>query len=126
MNIIMLFLVTQSFLNIDNKQVFYPEPIRAESTHSYDVLHYLIEIELPMDSRYLEGAVTISARSNEDNLTVADLHLLGLDVDSLKVDGITASYNHNYETLYVNLPQPYNQGDSFDIMVGYSGTVSGG
>ncbi len=126
MNIIMLFLVTQSFLNIDNKQVFYPEPIRAESTHSYDVLHYLIEIELPMDSRYLEGAVTISARSNEDNLTVADLHLLGLNVDSLKVDGITASYNHNYETLYVNLPQPYNQGDSFDIMVGYSGTVSGG
>ena len=125
MNIIMLFLVTQSFLNIDNKQVFYPEPIRAESTHSYDVLHYLIEIELPMDSRYLEGAVTISARSNEDNLLMIDLHLLGLNVDSLKVNGVTASYSHNYETLYVNLPQPYNQGDSFDIMVGYSGTASG-
>jgi aminopeptidase N len=78
-----------------------------------------------MTSRYLEGAVTISARSNQDNLTILDLHLLGLSVDSLKVDGVTASYSHNYETLYVNLPQVYNQGDSFDIMVGYSGTGSG-
>ena len=125
MTILMMFFVAQSFLNIENKQVFYPEPIRAESTHSYDVLHYLIDLELPMTSRYLEGAVTISARSNEDNLTILDLHLLGLSVDSLKVDGVTAFYSHNYETLYVNLPQPYNQGDSFDIMVGYSGTASG-
>ncbi|MBA7522279.1 hypothetical protein ES705_14397 [subsurface metagenome] len=125
MTILMMFFVAQSFLNIENKQVFYPEPIRAESTHSYDVLHYLIDLELPMTSRYLEGAVTISARSNEDNLTILDLHLLGPSVDSLKVDGVPASYSHNYETLYVNLPQPYNQGDSFDIMVGYSGTASG-
>jgi len=124
MNILALILIGQ-FFNIENKQVFYPEPVRAESTHSYDVLHYFIDLDLPMTSRYLEGAVTISARSNQDNLTILDLHLLGLSVDSLKVDGVTASYSHNYETLYVNLPQVYNQGDSFDIMVGYSGTASG-
>jgi aminopeptidase N len=125
MTFFLMFLLNQAFLNIDNKQVLYPEPIMAESTHSYNVLHYLIDIELPMDSRYLEGAVTISARSDEDNLTIIDIHLLDLNVDSAKVDGVTATYNHVYETLYVNLPQPYNQGDSFDIMVGYSGTVSG-
>lgn len=124
MSILALILIGQ-FFNIENKQVFYPEPVRAESTHSYDVLHYYIDLDLPMTSRYLEGAVTISARSNQDNLTIIDLHLLGLSVDSLKVDGVAASYSHNYETLYVNLPQVYNQGDSFDIMVGYSGTGSG-
>ena len=124
MSILALVLIGQ-FFNIENKQVFYPEPVRAESTHSYDVLHYFIDLDLPMTSRYLEGAVTISARSNQDNLTILDLHLLGLSVDSLKVDGVAASYSHNYETLYVNLPQVYNQNDSFDIMVGYSGTASG-
>jgi len=124
MIILTLFLLIQA-LPIENKQVFYPETARAESTHSYDVLHYLIVLDLPMDSRYLEGAVTISVRSNEDNLTMVDLHLLGLGVDSIKVDGVTATYNHIEETLYVNLPQPYYQGDSFDIMVGYSGTASG-
>jgi aminopeptidase N len=123
--LLIILLVNQSFFSYENKQVFYPQPARAESTHSYDVLHYYIDLDLPMTSRYLEGAVTISARSTQDNLTLIDLNLLGLSVDSLKVDGITASYNHNYETLYVNLPQVYNQGDSFDIMVGYSGTCSG-
>jgi aminopeptidase N len=90
MSILALILIGQ-FFNIENKQVFYPEPVRAESTHSYDVLYYLIDLDLPMTSRYLEGAVTISARSNQDNLTILDLHLLGLSVDSLKVDGVTAS-----------------------------------
>lgn len=113
------------YSSIENKQVFYPQPARAESTHSYDVLYYLIELDLPMNSRYLEGAVTISARSNEDNLTMIDLHLQGLNVDSVQVDGVTASYTHTAETLLVNLPQPYYQGDSFDMLVGYSGTGSG-
>ena len=125
MAVVIVLLVGQSFLGVENKQVFYPEVVRAESTHSYDVLHYLIDLNLPMTSRYLEGAVTVSARSNESNLTTVDLHLLGLSVDSVKVDGVTASYNHSGETLFVYLPQPAGMGDSFDIMVGYSGTGSG-
>ena len=125
MTLLALLLVSNSFVHREFKQVCYPEEVRAESTHSYDVLHYLIDLDLPMTSRYLEGAVTISARSNENNLTMVDLHLLGLNVDSIKVDGVTATYNHISETLYVNLPQPFNINDSFDIMVGYSGTTSG-
>jgi aminopeptidase N len=125
MPLLIILLVNQTFFSFENKQALYPEPVRAESTHSYDVLHYYINLDLPMDSRYLDGAVIISAKSTEDNLTMIDLHLSGLSVDSIKVDNMTATYNHNGETLYVNLPQVYNQGDSFDIMVGYSGTGSG-
>lgn len=118
-------LFSQSFPITENKEVFYPEPVRAESTHSYDVLHYLINLNLPMTSRYLAGAVTIAMRSNINNLTQLDLYLAGLNVDSIKVDGISAPYNHIADTLLVNLPQHYNQGDSFNVMVGYSGTASG-
>jgi len=125
MNILMIFLANQIFTNIENKQVFYPEPVMAETTHSYNVLHYLINLNLPMTSRYLEGAVTISMRSSVNNLTEIDLYLLGLNVDSIKVDGISATYNHIAETLYVNLPHAYNQGDSFSVMVGYNGTPTG-
>jgi len=124
MTILVVLILGQSFLGLEHKHVFYPEVAFAESTHSYDVLHYLIELELPMNSRYLEGAVTISARSNESNLTAVDLQLHDLNVDSIKVDGISVSYVHDSDTVYINLPQPYNQGDSFDIMVGYSGTCS--
>ncbi len=125
MAILAVFMVSSFFAATECKHVFYPEVVRAESTHSYDVLHYLIDLELPMTSRDLEGAVTVSARSNENNLTAVNLHLLGLSVDSVKVDGATASYSHNGETLLVYLPQPVNIGDSFDVQIGYSGTGSG-
>jgi aminopeptidase N len=122
---ITLLLFSQFFSEeIEHKQVCHPMSARAESLHSYDVLHYCIDIDLPMTSRYIEGAITMSARSNENNLTMIDMHLLGLGVDSIKVDGVIATYTHNYETLYVNLPQTYNLNDSFDVMVGYSGTAS--
>jgi len=125
MTILALFLLSSSFLGRECKFVYHPEVVRAESTHSYDVLHYLIDLDIPMTSRYLEGAVTMSARSNESNLTVIDMHLLGLNVDSVKVNGLTATYNHVDETLFVNLPQPAGLNDSFDVMVGYSGTTTG-
>jgi len=123
---IALLIISQSFFEeIEHKHIYRPEPVRAESLHSYDVLHYLIDIDLSMTSRYIEGTVTMSACSNQNNLTMIDMHLLGLTVDSIKVDGVTATYTHNYETLFVNLPQAQNLNDSFDVMVGYSGTASG-
>ena len=123
--IILLIIINQNLFDFESKQAFYPESICAESTHSYDVLHYLIDLQLPMNSRYISGAVTIAMRSNLNNLNQIDLYLLSLNVDSIKVDGISATYSHIAETILVNLPHPYNQGDSFSIMVGYSGTASG-
>ncbi len=125
MVILIFLIINQTFSNFENKQVFAPVVTAAESAHSYNVLSYLIKLNLPMTSRYLEGAVTISMRSNENNLTRVDLHLLGLHVDSVKVDRQPATYIHNYETLWVNLPTPHNIGDSFDIMVGYSDSTTG-
>jgi aminopeptidase N len=120
-----LYLLSNSFYAQEYKEPYPYETARAESTHSYDVLHYLIDLNIPMTSRYLEGAVTISARSNQNDLTVLDLHFIGLNVDSVKVNGVAATYNHVSETLYINLPQPFNLDDSFDIQVGYSGTATG-
>lgn len=125
MPILIIFLLCQNSSGHEMKTVFYPEPQRAESTHSYDVLHYLINLNLPMDSRYLAAAVTIAMRSNVNNLNVIDLYLLGFNIDSLKVDGAQATYIHIGDTLWVNLPQVYNQGDSFNVLVGYSGVASG-
>ncbi|MGB9720097.1 MAG: M1 family aminopeptidase [bacterium] len=125
MTFLLILLSNQEFFGLDNKQVFCPEPVYAESTHSYNVLHYFIDLDLPMTSRYLSGAVTIAMRSNINNLNIIDLYLAGLNVDSIKVDGVTSTYTHTGDTLLVNLPVPYNQGDSFNVKVGYSGTASG-
>ncbi|MEO0225926.1 MAG: M1 family metallopeptidase, partial [candidate division WOR-3 bacterium] len=84
-----------------------------------------IRLDLPMDTSYLSGSVTIACRSNVNNLRVVDLHLLTMHVDSVKVNGLSATYLHRNDTLFINLPNPQNQNDSFSIMVGYSGCGSG-
>jgi len=119
------FMFSQFFSIIEDKQVFFPEAVRAESTHSYNVLHYLINLNLPMTSRYLAGAVKIDIRSTINDLNVIDLYLAGLNVDSVRVDDIVANYSHVGDTIFITLPHSYNQGDSFNVMVGYSGTASG-
>ena len=123
---VILLLIINFSPPIENKLVLYPHSTFAESTHSYDVLHYLLDLDVPMDSNFLSGEATIAVKSNENNLTELDLHLADMGVDSIKVDGIAAVYQHIGETLHVYLPKPYNQGDSFNILVGYSGKGSGG
>lgn len=122
---IFLILLTVQFPGFEYREVPVFYGAREDSAHSFDVLHYLINIELPMTTRYLSGCVTIACRSNQNNLQRVDLQLGGLNVDSIRVDGITASYTHIGDSILITLPSVYNLGDSFGIKVGYSGTASG-
>ena len=106
---------------------FCPEPLRqfesrAESTHAYDVLKYELDAVVPMTGRNMEGVNRISCRSQEDNLSTLVLHSCTLTIDSVKVDGITATFSAAGESLVINSPQMYNSGDSFDIEVAYHGS----
>jgi aminopeptidase N len=97
---------------------------RAESTHAYNVLKYELDVGLPMTSRSIAGVNKIHCRSRENGLNSVVLHSYTLTIDSVKVDGVTASFSVAGESLAVNLPQAYNYGDSFAIQVGYHGSWS--
>lgn len=122
---IFLVLLTAQFYGFEYREVPDLSGPREDSAHSFDVLHYLINVELPMTSRYIGGCVTIACRSNQNNLQFVDLQLGGLNVDSVRVDGITAAYTHTADSILITLPHSYNSGDSFGVKVGYSGTASG-
>jgi len=124
MTVFLIFLITQNF-NFEYREVPDFNVALEDSLHSFDVRHYLINVESPMTSRYISGCVTVACRSNQANLLQVDLQLDGLNVDSVRVDGVTATYTYALDTIRVNLPTPMNQGDSFAVMVGYSGTASG-
>jgi aminopeptidase N len=113
--------------NIEAK-CFHPESYlqhaRAESTHAYDVLKYELDVTVPMTSRSIEGVNMIICRSQVDGLNAAVLHSYTLTIDSVRVDGVAATFSTAGESLTVNLPQTYNTGDSFNIEVGYHGAWS--
>ena len=122
---IFLILLAAQFSGFEYREVPNFTALPQDSAHSYDVLHYLINVDLPMTTRYISGCVTIACRSNQNNLQQVDLQLGGLNVDSIRVDGITAAYTHTGDSILITLPAAYNLGDSFGVKVGYSGTASG-
>ncbi len=96
----------------------------AESLHSFDVLKYQLEVNLPMTSRSIQAFNQIKCRSNTNGLNIATLHSYGLIIDTIKVNGISSTYSASNETLYIDLPQTFNYGDSFNITIYYHGSWS--
>ncbi|HIE05736.1 MAG TPA: M1 family peptidase [bacterium (Candidatus Stahlbacteria)] len=112
------------FMFMIGKGIVNPE-VLAESTHTYDALHYYIRLDLPMDARYLDGWVTVAAKSEIANLDSVTLDLYGFAVDSVFVDGQQANFAHPIGVINIELPVPQQAGDSFDIDVFYHGYGTG-
>lgn len=125
-----LILLIWSQWGLDNPEAKYFCPMpdyqlpRAESTHSFNVLKYELAVILPMTSRSLQGVNKIKCQSMLDGLNITALHSRTLIIDSVSVDGISAGYSTIGETLFINLPQIYNTGDSFTIEIGFHGSWS--
>jgi aminopeptidase N len=120
-----MLLLTAQFSNFEYREVPESNSVFEDSLHSFDVRHYLINVESAMTSRYISGCVTAVCRSNQSNLLQIDFQLGGLNVDSIRVDGVTSAYTHTGDTIRITLPSAYNLNDSFRVKIGYSGTPSG-
>lgn len=111
--------------NLEAKFVHYCPVItreRAESLHTYDVLKYELEVDLPMTERSMEGVNTIICRSRTDNLTSLPVHSSTLIIDTVFVDGTPASYTSSGDSIIINLPFAYDMNDSFVVQIGYHGS----
>jgi aminopeptidase N len=125
--VLLLLLVAQWGLENPEGKYFCPKPgfhyQRAESLHTYDVRHYELHMNLPMTCRKFNGHNKITCRSTIDGLTTAVLHNTS-EIDSVKVDGVSASYTTGNDTMVVNLPQTYNTGEAFTMEIGYHDSMS--
>lgn len=97
---------------------------RAESLHEFNVLHYELDITLPMTGRSMSGTNVITCCSRVDNLTSAVIHAHTLTIDSILVDGTATTHTTYGDSLIVSLPSAYNTNDTFDIHIGYHGSWS--
>ena len=102
---------------------------KSDTRHSYDVRHYEINmsIDIPGDS-VSSAVVFIDGVSETDTLTAVDLHFIGMNIDSITVDGTPATYLREPDQLLVQLGSTVSQGDSFQVVVYYHGhpATSGG
>ncbi len=109
------------------------EPIfreeKSDTRHSYDVRHYEIDMDIDIPGDSVRSAVVfITAASETDTLTTADLNFIGMTIDSITVDGDPANYLWEPDQLLVDLGAAVSEGDSFQVAVYYHGRpqTSGG
>ncbi|MCX7785422.1 MAG: M1 family aminopeptidase [candidate division WOR-3 bacterium] len=113
---------------------FIPYPItstyyRAESTHSYDVRHYQLNLTLPMTSGAYDAYEVIKIIPQENNFDTFNLHFVNLVCDSVKRNGIHLDFLANNGRLKITLDRPFSIGETCKVEIFYrrlSGTANRG
>jgi aminopeptidase N len=96
--------------------------------HSYDVLHYRLDLIMPLDvTHWFSGKLTLIARSGENNLKMLTLNSVGLTINTVRCNGVPAAFqllNQNQlgGQLVVTLDRNYAVGDSIVLDVDYAHT----
>ena len=107
--------------------IFDPREIAADSTHSFDAIHYSIEIIPSPGFGNFSGLTTLTVKAVTNNLAEVSLHLSGsiCTILSVSVNGQTAIYEHpnSDEMLTITLPYALSTGDTFTVAVEYTGDI---
>ncbi|MEO0131712.1 MAG: M1 family aminopeptidase [candidate division WOR-3 bacterium] len=94
-------------------------PARAESTHSYDVRHYKLQLTIPMTSGAYSAKARIKFVVREDNFDTFNLHCVNLVCDSVKRQGNSLTFISSAGRLKVNLDRIFNTGETCIVDIYY-------
>lgn len=87
----------------------------------YDVEHYDLRLDVDVARRRIAGVATIDATATQD-LSSFDLDLLGLEVRSVSVNGVDASFGRAGRELMVTPARAIAKGSRFTTAVAYDGS----
>lgn len=96
--------------------------ISYDSSHTFDVLHYRLDLTFPLISSAFSGTVTAICRSNEAGLDEVTFHMVDLVTDSVTSEGERLSASQTAENIVISLGNPVAQGDTFTVSVAYHGS----
>ncbi|MEO0100942.1 MAG: M1 family aminopeptidase [candidate division WOR-3 bacterium] len=96
---------------------FSPNQLLAESTHTYDVRFYHLEINLPMSERSYTAKEIVTIKSLVPILDTFSLHFSDLVCDSVKREGINLLWSTGNGYLSITLDEGLPFGESTDITI---------
>jgi len=93
----------------------------------YDVLDYLLDIQIFPRAERVEGIVQITATSVVPSLSTIDVNLVdNMDVSQILRGGSPLTFTHNNDLIHINLGTPVAQGDTFVVEIDYYGYPQAG
>ncbi len=87
-----------------------------------DIRSYQIKLDLSdFSTKILYADVTIGMKAKVNNVQNVRLDLLGLTIDTVRVNGYNVPFDYNDSVLNINTLSFFNNGDSFTLRVVYHG-----
>jgi hypothetical protein len=103
------------------------EMSQTENQTYYDAIYYDLDLDMDHVLEIVSGSVTMVAEVLSDSLLQADLDLLSnMTVSQTTSGGSPVGFSHVDDILTVTLDRTYYQGETFTIVVTYSGTPDEG
>lgn len=124
---ILLFLMFSSIffseaLTDEGKWFPYDEPrflFPADSSHSFDVRHYRLDLALPMNNGSMNAYERISLTSRIANFDTFSLHMVSLTCDSVKRAGVRLTFTAGGGLLKITLDRQFPIGESLEVDIFY-------
>lgn len=86
----------------------------------YDVLHYVIDLEVSPDYSALDGLVQFEATATQA-ISQFNVDFMGMTVDSITVDGQPATFSREASELVITPAAAIESGATFSVTVNYHG-----
>jgi aminopeptidase N len=93
--------------------------ILSDSSHSYDVQHYRLDLIVPMQDSYFEGSMTMTFEVVDDSIDEVSLDMVHLNAESVILDGYPAGFTTTDSTITVDLGQYHYALDTLIMTVYY-------
>jgi aminopeptidase N len=101
-----------------------PTVIEADSLHSYDALHYRLDVTPSRTSNVISGTMTLDLSVVDPAIVNIDLHDESLNVTATRVNGNARTFSVSGGMLHVPVCQgdcpPHGIGDPLQVAVDYS------
>jgi aminopeptidase N len=93
--------------------------LKAESSHSFDVRHYKLQLQIPMTSGEYFAQATIKLVANENNFDTFNLHFVNLVCDSVKRLNYNLPFEADNGRLKITLDRTFTIGETIYVDIFY-------
>ncbi len=90
--------------------------------HDYNISFYKLDVQVEPDEHYIEGIVTIKAKSTHSSLDTLVFELMDyMDVEEVLVNNTSLDFIHSSNEIVISLNEPISKGSYFEVSIDYSG-----
>jgi len=119
-------IIESTNLNLQ-QQVEYYEQFRevlgdSKNMDNYDVTYYKIDININIDTEFIESEITMSALICEDQTAEIEMNFTNnLTVTDIQQNGTSLTFSHADEIITIQLDDTYNIDNMIEISIQYEG-----